>query len=68
MDRLFEIGELGIIKDIPAEMSNLESVCKSLRIELQKYKNLAGFLGCCLVGVVIYQLLKEQPVTSNEEA
>ncbi|HEC42680.1 MAG TPA: hypothetical protein ENI20_07625 [Bacteroides sp.] len=68
MDRLFEIGELGVVPDIPAELTNLESVCKSLRSELQKYKNLAGFLGLCLAGVGIYLLLKDQPDTSNEEA
>lgn len=68
MDRLFEIGELGMVRDIPAELTNLEGVCKSLRVELHKYKNLAGFLGLCLGGVVLYLLFKKQPLTSNEEA
>ena len=68
MGRLFEIGELGIIRDIPSELTNLEGVCKSLRVELQKYKNLVGFLGLCLGGVVLYMLIKEQPDTSKGEA
>ena len=68
MDRLFEIGELGVVPDIPAKLTNLESVCRSLRVELQKYKNLAGFLGLCLGGVIIYILIKTRPETSNDES
>jgi hypothetical protein len=67
MDRLFEIGELGIVRDIPAELTNLETVNQSLRIELHKYKNMANFLGFCLAGAIIYIIIKRKPETSNDE-
>ena len=68
MNRLFEIGELGIVRDIPTEMTHLEGVCRSLRAELQKYKNLAGFLGLCLAGAVIYILTKDIPSKSEDQS
>ena len=67
MDRLFEIGELGVVRDIPTEMTNLEGVCQSLRTEVQKYKNLAGFLGICLVGTALYLLLRNRSGNSDEK-
>lgn len=63
---MFEIGELGIVRDIPTEMIHLEGICRSLRAELQKYKNLAGFLGLCLGGVVIYILTKDRPSNTQD--
>ena len=58
MDNLFEIGELGIVRDIPAELTQLKSSNNVLRAQLQRQTNICGILKLCLIGAVIYIIVK----------
>lgn len=67
MNKMFEIGELGIVRDIPAEITQLESANNALRSELQNQKTISGILFACLVGAVIYIVLKTSSNNKVEE-
>ena len=67
MDKLFEIGELGVIRDIPAELTQLETANRSLTIALRKNKDLVVFLGICMAGLVIYIVIMESTDKPNKK-
>ena len=67
MDNFFEIGDLGIVRDIPAELAQLETANSALRSGLKKQKNITGILIVCLVGLVIYLAIKIPPGIQEEK-
>ena len=67
MDNFFEIGDLGIVRDIPLELTQLETANSALRSGLKKQKNITGILIVCLVGLVIYIAIKNPPGTQEDK-
>ncbi len=67
MDNLLEVGDVGILRDIPSEFLQLQSENHGLRNELQKEKNLSGILKLCLAGLIIYIVIKSQNLRKEEE-
>jgi len=54
MDRLLEIGEIGIIRDIPEELTQLEQQNHALKKQVGGYKFYTVLLVVVIVGIVWY--------------
>jgi hypothetical protein len=67
MDNLFEIGDLGIVRDIPAELAQLESANKVLRTKLQRQTKISNILKFCLIGMIIYVVVKAPPFKQKDK-
>lgn len=65
MDRLLEIGEIGIMRDIPAELTKLTDDNQILKAKNSKQKTAIGILVVVLFGAGIY-ILKNNTNTKKE--
>lgn len=59
MDRLFEIGEIGPLRDIPSEMTFMTNENKLLRQSVSKFKFEKQILICSMVALVLYIIWRE---------
>ena len=67
MDRLLEIGEIGILRDIPAELTQLQSANKVLKFQLSRQTNIANILKVCLFAAIVYIAIKAPPFKQKDE-
>jgi len=67
MDNFFEIGDLGIVRDIPLELTQLQSTNKILRTQLQRQISISNILKVCLIATIIYVVVKASPFKQKEE-
>lgn len=65
MDRLLEIGEIGIMRDIPAELTKLTDNNQMLKAKNSKQKTTIIILVAVIIGAVIY-IQKKKAITKNE--
>ena len=54
MDKLFEIGEIGLLRDIPSEMTFLTNENKSIKQSIGKLKFEKQILICSIIALVLY--------------
>lgn len=67
MENLFEIGDLGIVRDIPAELTQLQSANKVLRTQLHRQTNISSVLKVCLIAAIVYIVIKAPPFRQKDE-
>ncbi len=67
MDNFFEIGDLGIVRDIPAELTQLETANKALRAKLHRQTNILSVLKVCLIAVIVYIVIKAPSYKQKDE-
>ena len=67
MDRLLEIGEIGILRDIPTELTQLQSANKVLKSQLHRQTNISNVLKVCLFAAIIYIAIKAPPFKHKDE-
>ena len=65
MDRLLEIGEIGILRDIPAELTKLIDDNQLLKVKNSTQKTAIIILVAVIIGAVIY-IQKNKTITKNE--
>ncbi len=65
MDRLLEIGEIGILRDIPAEITKLTGDNQLLKAKNSTQKTAIIILVAVIIGAVIY-IQKNKTITKNE--
>ncbi len=65
MDRLLEIGDIGIIRDIPAELTKLTDDNQMLKAKNRKQKIAIIILVAIIIGAVIH-IQKNKTITKNE--
>lgn len=58
MDKLLEIGEIGLIRDIPAEIGLLANENNVLKARCASQKSELRFLYIVIAGILIYILIK----------
>ena len=54
MDKLFEIGEIGLLRDIPSEMTFMTNENKLLKQSVSNMKFEKQILICSIVALVLY--------------
>lgn len=59
MDKLLEIGEIGLLRDVPSELFSLTNDNKLLRQNIDKVKFEKGILVSCLVVLILYIIWRE---------
>ena len=59
MNDLFEIGELGFLRDIPAELSSMTKENIFLKTQISGYKKKIRLLGILLGGIGLYWVLNK---------
>ena len=67
MDNLFEIGDLGIVRDIPLELTQLQSANKVLKTQLHRQSNILTGLKVCLIATIVYIVIKAPPFKQKDE-
>lgn len=65
MDRLLEIGEIGLLRNIPEELDFLTSQVSSLTRENSRLKSYLQIGGLAIAGYILYRLIKN--AQENEE-
>ena len=59
MDKLLEIGEIGLVRDIPSDLTFLTNENKLLKQSIGKLKFVKGILVCSIVVLVVYIIWSE---------
>jgi len=59
MDKLLEIGEIGLLRDIPSDLIFLTNENKLLKQSIGKLKFVKGILVCSIVALVVYIIWSE---------
>ena len=65
MDNLFEIGDLGVLRDIPAELTQLQSANNVLRTQLHRQINISNVLKVCLIATIVIIVIKATPLNKR---
>jgi hypothetical protein len=67
MDRLLEIGEIGLLRDIPAEIDILTNENLLLKTRNARQKSELRFWHFVIAGIVIYFIWKEIKNKTEDE-
>ena len=66
MDKLLEIGEIGLLRDIPSELTFMTNENKLLRQNLNMVKIQNGILVCSVVVLVLFIIWTEIKKSDEE--
>ena len=67
MDRILEIGEIGVLRDIPTELTQLQSANTVLKSQLRRQTNISNVLKVCLFVAIVYIAIKAPPYKHKDE-